>query len=193
MIERVDAEGNAFRVAMHDQLEPEARDRSVPERDHLPELPRCVHMQQRERHRARVERLAGQVEEDVFVALMAGRIEALGGTLDELDRGLGLPGLLTEMLPQVREIWRLFGRSAQQWESKVLAGGRRSKRAVTSATVFRRLIRSLDRAIKETAAANGQRIIDDPAMAHWVWDALIGSPMTSCTVDRFRAGCRRPA
>ena len=111
-------------------------------------------------------------KEDVFVALMAARLDALTSTLDGLDRGLGIPGLLTEMLPQVRELWRLFGRSAQQWESKVLAGGRRGKRAVTSATVFRRTIRALDRALRQTAAANGQEIIDDPAMAHWVWDSV---------------------
>jgi AcrR family transcriptional regulator len=113
-------------------------------------------------------------KEDVFVALMAARLETLRATLDGLDRGLGIPGLLTAVLPQVREIWRLFGRSAQQWESKVLAGGRRGKRAVTSATVFRRTVRSLERALHETAAARDQRLVDDPAMAHWVWDALIG-------------------
>jgi AcrR family transcriptional regulator len=105
---------------------------------------------------------------------MAARLDTLRATFDELDRGLGIPGLLTETLPQVRELWRLFGRSAQQWESKVLAGGRRGKSAVTSATVFRRMIRALDRALRETAAAGGQAVIDDPALAHWVWDALIG-------------------
>src|SRR6266498_1273213 len=99
-------------------------------------------------------------KEDVFVALMAGRLEALRTTLDGLDRGIGIAGLLREILPQVRELWRLFGRSAQQWESKVLAGGRRGKRAVTSATVFRRTIRSLDRALRETAASAGQRLVD---------------------------------
>jgi hypothetical protein len=105
---------------------------------------------------------------------MAARLDTLRTTLDSLDRGLGIPGLLTAVLPQVREIWRLFGRSAQQWESKVLAGGRRGKRAVTSATVFRRTVRSLERALHEAATAKGRRLVDDPAMAHWVWDALIG-------------------
>jgi AcrR family transcriptional regulator len=113
-------------------------------------------------------------KEDVFVALMATRLESLAGTLDDLDRGLGVPGLLRAVLPQVTELWRLFGRSAQQWESKVLAGGRRGKRAVISATVFRRVIRALDRALRETAVATGRPVIDDPATAHWVWDALIG-------------------
>ncbi|HEU5474383.1 MAG TPA: TetR/AcrR family transcriptional regulator [Actinophytocola sp.] len=115
-----------------------------------------------------------QGKEDVFVALMAARLDALRATFDELDRELGIPGLLTATLPQVRELWRLFGRSAQQWESKVLAGGRRGKQAVTSATVFRRTIRALDRALRETAAAGGRTVVDDPALAHWVWDALIG-------------------
>ena len=113
-------------------------------------------------------------KEDVFVALMAGRLDTLTATFDELDRGLGIAGLLRSVLPQVTELWRLFGRSAQQWESKVLAGGRRGKRAVTSATVFRRTLRALDRALRETAAAAGETVIEDPALPHWVWDALIG-------------------
>jgi AcrR family transcriptional regulator len=113
-------------------------------------------------------------KEDVFFALMAGRLETLQTTLDELDRGIGISGVLREILPQVREIWRLFGRSAQQWESKVLAGGPRGKRAVTSATVFRKMARALERALRETAAAAGQTLVDHPAMAYWVWDSLIG-------------------
>jgi AcrR family transcriptional regulator len=113
-------------------------------------------------------------KEDVFFALMAGRLETLQTTLDELDRGIGISGVLREILPQVREIWRLFGRSAQQWESKVLAGGPRGKRAVTSATVFRKMARALERALKETATAAGQTLVDHPAMAYWVWDSLIG-------------------
>ena len=113
-------------------------------------------------------------KEDVFFALMAGRLEALQATLDEVDRGIGITGVLREILPQVREIWRLFGRSAQQWESKVLAGGPRGKRAVTSASVFRGMARALERALREAAAASGQTLVDHPAMAYWVWDSLIG-------------------
>jgi AcrR family transcriptional regulator len=113
-------------------------------------------------------------KEDVFVALMSGRLEEVQATLDGVDRGLGIAGLLREILPQVREIWRLFGRSAQQWESKVLAGGPKGKRAVTSASVFRRMARALERALRETAEASGQTLVDHPAMAYWVWDSLIG-------------------
>jgi len=113
-------------------------------------------------------------KEDVFVALMSGRLEEVQATLDGVDRGLGIAGLLREILPQVREIWRLFGRSAQQWESKVLAGGPKGKRAVTSASVFRRMARALERALRETAEASGQALVDHPAMAYWVWDSLIG-------------------
>ncbi|WP_291416343.1 TetR/AcrR family transcriptional regulator [Actinophytocola sp.] len=113
-------------------------------------------------------------KEDVFVALMAARLEDVRATLDEFDRTEGIGGLLAAILPQVREIWRLFGRSAQQRGSKVLAGGRRGKRAVTSATVFRRMARSLDRALRETAEAAGQTLVDHPAMPYWVWDSLIG-------------------
>ncbi|TDV54971.1 TetR family transcriptional regulator [Actinophytocola oryzae] len=113
-------------------------------------------------------------KEDVFVALMAARLETLRTTLDGLDRTVGIAGLLREILPQVRELWRLFGRSAQQWESKVLAGGPRGRRAVTSATVFRRMARALERALHETAAASGQTLVDHPATAYWVWDSLIG-------------------
>jgi len=113
-------------------------------------------------------------KEDVFLALMASRLETLQATLDELDRGIGISGVLREILPQVREIWRLFGRSAQQWESKVLAGGPRGKRAVTTATAFRKMARALERALRETATAAGQTLVDHPAMAYWVWDSLIG-------------------
>jgi AcrR family transcriptional regulator len=113
-------------------------------------------------------------KEDVFVALMSARLDSIGATLDGLDRAVGVAGLLREILPQVREIWRLFGRSAQQWESKVLAGGRRGRQATASAAVFRRMIRSLERALRETAAAAGQTLVEDRAMPHWVWDSLIG-------------------
>ncbi len=113
-------------------------------------------------------------KEDVFVALMAERLAAVRDTLDEMDRGVGVAGLLTAILPQVREIWRLFGRSSHQWQSKVLAGGRRGKRAVTSATVFRGMARSLERALRETAAAAGQTLVEHPALPYWVWDSLIG-------------------
>jgi AcrR family transcriptional regulator len=113
-------------------------------------------------------------KEDVFVALMSGRLEEVAATLDGFDRDLGIAGLLREILPQVREIWRLFGRSAQQWQSKVLAGGPKGKRAVTSASVFRRMARALERALRETAVASGQTLVDHPAMAYWVWDSLIG-------------------
>jgi AcrR family transcriptional regulator len=113
-------------------------------------------------------------KEDVFVALMASRLESLQATLDGLDRGVGIGGVLREILPQVRELWRLFGRSAQQWESRVLAGGPRGKRAATSAAMFRRMAKSLERALRETAAASGQTLVDHPAMAYWVWDSLIG-------------------
>jgi len=113
-------------------------------------------------------------KEDVFVALMGARLESLGATLDELDRGIGIPGLCKEILPQVQEVWRLFGRSAQQWQAKVLAGGPRGKRAAASAAVFRGMARALERALRETAAAGGQTLVDHPAMAYWVWDSLIG-------------------
>jgi AcrR family transcriptional regulator len=113
-------------------------------------------------------------KEDVFVALMSGRLEEVRATLDGFDRSLGITGLLREILPQVRELWRLFGRSAQQWESKVLAGGPKGKRAVTSASVFRGMARALERALREAAAASGQTLVDHPAMAYWVWDSMIG-------------------
>lgn len=113
-------------------------------------------------------------KEDVFVTLLSDRLEQVRTTLDELPRDVGIAGLVATVLPQVREIWRLFGRSAQQWESKVLAGGPRGKRVVTSATMFRHMVRSLERALRETAEVAGQTLADHPAMAYWVWDCLIG-------------------
>jgi len=116
-----------------------------------------------------------QGKEDVFVALMAARLGTLHRTLDELDRGLGLAGVLRAVLPELTDIWRLFGRSAPQWESIVLAGGRRSERRAMPATVWRDTMRHLDRALRETAAANGQQLVEHPALPHWVWNALLGS------------------
>ena len=112
-------------------------------------------------------------KEDVFAALMARRLDELRDTLDTVDRGLGVTGVLCEILPQVTELWRRLGRSAPQWEAKVLAG-RGGRGLVTSATVYRRTIQALARALTETAAANGQALVDDPAAAFWVWDSLIG-------------------
>jgi AcrR family transcriptional regulator len=112
-------------------------------------------------------------KEDVFAALMARRLDDLRDTLDTVDRGLGVSGVLCEILPQVTELWRRLGRSAPQWEAKVLAG-RGGKGLVTSATVYRRTIQALARALTEAAAANGQALVHDPAVAFWVWDSLIG-------------------
>lgn len=113
-------------------------------------------------------------KEDVFVALMSIRLAEMTSTLDELDRRVGITGVLTTILPQVRELWRLFGRSAQQWETKVLAGGPKGKRAVASAAEFRRTARALEKALREAATAQGVTLVDHPAMAYWVWDSLIG-------------------
>ena len=113
-------------------------------------------------------------KEDVFAALMARRLDDLQHTLAGVDRALGVAGVLREIEPQVTELWRRFGRSAAQWEAKVLAGGRRGKEATGSAKVYRKTITALARTLTETAQACGQTLIDDPALPHWVWDSLIG-------------------
>lgn len=113
-------------------------------------------------------------KEAVFAALMARRLDDLRATLAGVDRGLGIAGVLREVEPQVTELWRRFGRSAAQWEAKVLAGGRRGKEATGSVKVYRKTIDALARALAETARACGQTLVDDPALPHWVWDSLIG-------------------
>jgi|SRR5882757_2807782 AcrR family transcriptional regulator len=113
-------------------------------------------------------------KEDVFAALMGRRLDELRASLDAADRGLGIAGLLREILPQVTELWGRLGRSAPQWEAKVLAGGRRSKDLTGPAAGYRRTIQALARALAETARANGQVVLDDPALPFWVWDSLIG-------------------
>ena len=113
-------------------------------------------------------------KEDVFAALMARRLDDLQRTLAGVDHSLGIAGVLREIEPQVTELWRRFGRSAAQWEAKVLAGGRRGKDATSSAKVYRRTITLLARTLTATAQACGQTLIDDPALPHWVWDSLIG-------------------
>ncbi|WP_028926558.1 TetR/AcrR family transcriptional regulator [Pseudonocardia acaciae] len=113
-------------------------------------------------------------KEDVFVALMERRLDELRATLDGMDRSVGIPELLRTILPQLSELWRKLGRATPQWEAKVLVGGRRSKSVMLSASVYRRTIHALDNALRETAAARGQALVDNPALAHWVWDSLIG-------------------
>ena len=113
-------------------------------------------------------------KEDVFAALMERRLDDLQRTLAAVDRTLGIAGVLREIEPQVTELWRRFGRSAAQWEAKVLSGGPRGKEVTGSAQVYRRTIKALARTLTETAAECGQTLIDDPALPHWVWDSLIG-------------------
>lgn len=113
-------------------------------------------------------------KEDVFAALMARRLDDLQRTLADVDRGLGIAGVLREVEPQVTELWRRFGHSAAQWEAKVLAGGRRGKEATGSAKAYRKTIDALARTLTETAQACGQALVDDAALPHWVWDSLIG-------------------
>lgn len=113
-------------------------------------------------------------KEDVFAALMERRLDELQHTLDTVDRSLGIAGVLKQIEPQVTELWRRFGRSAAQWEAKVLSGGRRGKEVAGSAQDYRKTIKALAKALDETAAASGQTLIDDPALPHWVWDSLIG-------------------
>ncbi|WP_086662427.1 TetR/AcrR family transcriptional regulator [Lentzea kentuckyensis] len=113
-------------------------------------------------------------KEDVFAALMERRLDELQRTLATVDRGLGIAGVLREIEPQVTELWRRFGRSAAQWEAKVLSGGRRGKEIAGSAQDYRKTIKALGRALRETAERSEQVLIDDPALPHWVWDSLIG-------------------
>ena len=46
---------------------------------------------------------------------------------------------------------------------------------MASVTDYRRVLRQLDRTLHEIAEARGQTLVEDPAMPHWVWDALIGT------------------
>jgi AcrR family transcriptional regulator len=113
-------------------------------------------------------------KEDVFAALMERRLDELQKTLATVDRSVGIAGVLRQIEPQVTDLWRRFGRSAAQWEAKVLSGGRRGKEVAGSAQDYRKTIKALAKALDETAEASGQTLIDDPALPHWVWDSLIG-------------------
>ncbi|MEU0878741.1 TetR/AcrR family transcriptional regulator [Lentzea sp. NPDC005914] len=113
-------------------------------------------------------------KEDVFAALMERRLDELQHTLNTVDRSLGVAGVLRQIEPQVTELWRRFGRSAAQWEAKVLSGGRKGKEVAGSAQDYRKTIKALAKALNETAQASGQTLVDDPALPHWVWDSLIG-------------------
>ncbi|WP_394621376.1 TetR/AcrR family transcriptional regulator [Lentzea sp. JNUCC 0626] len=113
-------------------------------------------------------------KEDVFAALMERRLEELQRTLESVNRDLGIAGVLKEIEPQITDLWRRFGRSAAQWEAKVLSGGRRGKEVTNSAQDYRKTLKALAKTLDETARATGQELIDDPALPHWVWDSLIG-------------------
>jgi hypothetical protein len=105
---------------------------------------------------------------------MERRLDELQRTLATVDRGLGIAGVLREVEPQITDLWRRFGRSAAQWEAKVLSGGRRGQEVAGSAQDYRKTLKALAKALKDTAEACGQELIDDPALPHWVWDSLIG-------------------
>ncbi|MFD4675719.1 TetR/AcrR family transcriptional regulator [Lentzea sp. NPDC058450] len=113
-------------------------------------------------------------KEDVFAALMERRLEELQATLASVDRSLGVAGVLKEIEPQITDLWRRFGRSAAQWEAKVLSGGRRGKEVTNSAQDYRKTLKALAKTLAETAEATGRELVDDPALPHWVWDSLIG-------------------
>ena len=114
-------------------------------------------------------------KEEVFVALTAQRLDRIEEVLAGADRAAGIAAVLREILPLITELWRCLGRSASQWEAKVLAEGRRSKDAIASMTDYRRVLRQLNQTLREVAEECGQTVLDDPAMPHWVWDALIGT------------------
>ena len=113
-------------------------------------------------------------KEEVFVALTAQRLDRVEEVLAEARRTVGIAAVLREILPPITELWSRLGRSASQWESKVLAEGRRSKDAIASMTDYRRVLSQLDATLREVAEQCDQTLVDDPAMPHWVWDALIG-------------------
>jgi len=71
-------------VNVHDEFEPEPLGGRVAERDHLPEFPFGIDVQQRERRLGRKERLAGEVQQDARI--LADRIEQ--HRLGELGRHL---------------------------------------------------------------------------------------------------------
>lgn len=113
-------------------------------------------------------------KDDVFAALTTRHLDALRDTLAAVDRDLGVAGVLREVLPQVTELWQRLGRSTPQWEARVLQEREHSRVARASAGAYRRTLRTLAEVLHETAAAAGQTLVRDPALAQWVWDSLIG-------------------
>lgn len=113
-------------------------------------------------------------KEAVFVALTTRRLEQVQATLYEVDRTIGVAGVLREIMPQIVELWRRLGRSASQWEAGALASGKRSENMATSATVYTQTLQALAQTLDEAAELTGQTLVDDPVLPHWVWDSLIG-------------------
>ena len=96
MFERVDAALDALRVLVHDEVDAKLFGLRVAKCVHLAELPRGVHVDQRERRLAGIERLHCQVQHDraVFTnAVQHRRVVTLGDGLAHDVDGLGLQAL----------------------------------------------------------------------------------------------------
>ena len=74
--ERIDAHFHTLRVGVHQEIESESTRGLISERDHLPEFPCCVDVEQREREVRRMESLHRQVQH--YGAVLADGIEHHG-------------------------------------------------------------------------------------------------------------------
>ena len=78
MLERIDAVPDTLLVCVHEQLHPVAFGSLVSKLNHLPELPRGIHVQQRKRRLRREECLQGKVQH--HGAVLANGVEHHGPT-----------------------------------------------------------------------------------------------------------------
>ncbi len=117
-------------------------------------------------------------KKDIFAALLTESQLELAEFAQGLARDQGLETLLAEMIREFARHWGRVGRLVTSWRDiEGLAGSQREsvQEINAAAHVYNT---ELLRALTESAAAEGTRLIEDPALIHLVLSALKGSSDT---------------
>lgn len=109
---------------------------------------------------------------DVFEAMMQDHQGRMTEFLDAFPRDRGLEALLREMVPITQTQWRHVGRMVAVWRAERKSDSQELRdQRVGAAT---RQFEALDRALRETAAAEERTIDDRPELVPFVWSSLMG-------------------
>ncbi len=113
-------------------------------------------------------------KQDIFAALLSESQLEMADFVNSLPREQGLSALLESMISEFARHWERVGRLTTTWRDiEGMAGSdRESMRELhASVAVYNS---ALIRALTESAAAEGSRLIDDPALIHLVLSGLKG-------------------